>query len=37
MGFLADSVVLYKKLGFEETAAYRHNPLNDAMYFKLEL
>ncbi|MCL2857268.1 MAG: GNAT family N-acetyltransferase [Oscillospiraceae bacterium] len=37
MGFLADSVVLYKKLGFTETEPYRYNPLSDAMFFKLEL
>ena len=37
MGFLADSVALYKKLGFTETLPYRYNPLSDAMFFKLEL
>ena len=37
MGFLADSIALYRKLGFAETAPYRYNPLSDAMFFKLEL
>jgi len=37
MGFLAESVVLYRKLGFTETTPYRYNPLSDAMFFKLEL
>jgi len=37
MGFLPDSIALYRKLGFKETAPYRYNPLRDAMFFKLEL
>ena len=37
MGFLPDSIALYKKLGFIQMAPYRYNPLHDAMFFKLEL
>lgn len=28
---------LYLSLGFEETAPYRHNPLDGALFFKLDL
>ena len=37
MGFLSDSIALYRKLGFEQIDPYRHNPLHDAMFFRLKL
>jgi GNAT superfamily N-acetyltransferase len=34
---LAAAVALYQSLGFVEIDAYRHNPLEDARYFSLDL
>jgi putative acetyltransferase len=34
---MKDAVVLYRKLGFKEIAAYRPNPIAGAMYMELEL
>ena len=34
---LAAAVALYQSLGFVEIEAYRHNPLEDARYFALDL
>ena len=34
---LAAAVALYQSLGFVEIDAYRHNPLEDARYFALDL
>jgi ribosomal protein S18 acetylase RimI-like enzyme len=32
-----EATTLYRALGFKETAPYRHNPIEGALYFALEL
>jgi ribosomal protein S18 acetylase RimI-like enzyme len=34
---MKDAVEMYRKLGFQEIAAYRPNPIAGAMYMELQL
>ena len=34
---MKDAVEMYRKLGFQEIAPYRSNPMAGAMYMELEL
>lgn len=34
---LTDSIALYRKLGFQETLPYRHNPLPNVLFLRLQL
>jgi putative acetyltransferase len=34
---LAPAIAIYEGLGFVEIEPYRHNPLDDARYFALDL
>ena len=34
---LTAAIALYRKLGFEETEAYYFNPMDDVLYFKIEI
>jgi carbonic anhydrase len=37
VGRLEAAIALYRSLGFVEVDAYRHNPIDDARYFALDL